>query len=42
MATPMMTITIITAAIPNSRLDVEAKPDGGEAVGGAVGGGLLA
>ena len=36
---PIMTITIITAAIPNSRLPVDAKPEGGEAVGGAVGGG---
>ena len=35
--TPIMTITIITAAIPNSRLEVDAKPVTGAAVGAGVG-----
>jgi hypothetical protein len=37
-----MTITIITATIPNSTVEVDAKPVTGGAVGAGVGGGLLA
>jgi len=36
-ATPIMTMAIITAAIPNSRLANDAKPETGEAVGAVVG-----
>ena len=38
-AAPIMTITIITAAIPSSRLLVDAKPVAGEGYGDAVGDG---
>ena len=41
-AAPIMTITITTIAIPNSRLPVDAKPVTGEAAGAAVGAGLPA
>ena len=39
--TPIMIITIITAAIPNSRLPVDAKPVGGDGYGDAVGEALI-
>jgi len=39
---PIMTITIITAATPNSRLEVDARPVTGEGYGDAVGAGALA
>jgi hypothetical protein len=41
-ATPMMIMTIMIAATPNSTVDVDARPVGGAAVGAGVGGGLLA
>ena len=39
---PIMIITIITAAIPNSKLANDAKPVTGVGYGGAVGDGALA
>jgi hypothetical protein len=39
---PIMIITIITAAIPNSTVPVDARPVTGGAVGAGVGGGELA
>ena len=38
-AAPIMIITIITAATPNSRLPVDARPVTGAGVGGGVAGG---
>jgi hypothetical protein len=38
----MMIMTIMTAAMPSSTVDVDAKPDGGEAVGPCVAGGAFA
>ena len=35
---PIMTITIMTAAIPNSKLLVDARPVGGAVVGAGVAG----
>ena len=39
---PIMIMTIITAAIPNSRLPVDASPVTGEGYGDAVGAGVPA
>ena len=41
-AAPIMIITIITAAIPNSTVPVDASPVGGAAVGAGVAAGALA
>ena len=38
---PITIITIIIATTPNSTVLVDAKPDGGEAVGAGVGGALI-
>ena len=40
--TPIIMMTIITATIPSSTVDVDARPVGGEAVGAGVAAGLLA
>jgi hypothetical protein len=39
---PIMTMMIAITATPNSTVDVDARPVGGEAVGAGVAGGLLA